>query len=146
MESNKVNVVIGDEIITLKSAENPEYLQRLARYVDDKMKSVLAKSVNASLDEKIRTLVIALNIADDYIKTADAYRNLDEAHTKFVLEAGRAKEENAKLKEELAHIRIELEERNKIEEAATEEEDLYENVLTMPIKQRKGRRNNAHVG
>jgi len=142
MDNNKVSVVIGEEIIMLKSAENPEYLQRLARYVDDKMKDVLTKSMTASLDEKIRTLVIALNIADDYIKTADAYRHLDELHTKYVLESGRAQEEVNKLKKEIEELKA----------AAAQppvEEDFHENdnVLTMPInKQRKGRRNNAQVG
>lgn len=140
MEKQKVNVVIGGEIITLTSTENPEYLQRLARYVDDKMKEVLNKSAKSTLDEKIRTLVIAFNIADDYIKTADAYRQLDERHTKYVLDTRGISEENEKLRKEIDALKA-------AEEAPPEDDDYIENdnLLTMPLtrKERRGRRANA---
>ncbi|MCL2840104.1 MAG: cell division protein ZapA [Defluviitaleaceae bacterium] len=138
MEKQKVNVIINGEVITLNSAENPEYLQRLARYVDDKMKDVLNKSITATLDEKMRTLIIAFNIADDYIKTADAYRQLDDLHTRYVLESRHTKEENERLKKEIEALK-----NPPVEE---DEEDSYEhdNVLSMLTpKQRRGRRNNA---
>ncbi|MCL2215604.1 MAG: cell division protein ZapA [Defluviitaleaceae bacterium] len=152
MEKKKVNVVIGDEIITLTSDENPEYLQRLARYVDEKMREVLTKSINATLDEKIRTLVIALNIADDYIKTADAYRHLDELHTQYVLETARVKEENTTLKKETAELKVDLDlarvEIEELKKEAVEEDESADNLLTMPLtsKQRKGRSGNAQLG
>jgi len=69
---NRVEVVIGGEIVTLKSKEKPEYLQKLANYVDQKMRAVKAHSLHASIDDHIKALLIALNIADDYFKTKQA--------------------------------------------------------------------------
>ncbi|MCL2373483.1 MAG: cell division protein ZapA [Defluviitaleaceae bacterium] len=66
---NRVEVVIGGEIVTLKSKEKPEYLQKLASYVDQKMRAVKKHSLPASIDDNIKSLLIALNIADDYFKT-----------------------------------------------------------------------------
>ena len=136
---NKVSVVIGDEIITLKSNENPEYLQRLALYVDAKMSELLKKSSMSLIDEKVKTLLIALNIADDYLKTLDICKQIDEVHTKYVMESGNMKEENAKLKKELKQKKAELDEFIKNFEDTNGEDGEPNNILTMPV-QKKNRK------
>lgn len=106
---NKVNVVISGEIYSLRSSENPDYMQRLARFVDDKLNGIKSKSMSAAIDDKARSFVLALNIADDYMKANDKLTRLDAVHKKFVAEMGRLQEENTQLKQSLREVRAELE-------------------------------------
>ena len=106
---NKVNVVICGEIFSLRSGENPDYMQRLARYVDGKLQDIMGKSMSAAIDDKARSFILALNIADEYMKSNDKLTRLDAVHKKFVAEMGRLQEENAKLKQNLRELRQELE-------------------------------------
>ena len=156
---NKVNVVVGSEIITLKSVEQPEYLQRLGRYVDEKISDIKSKSIGATLDEHIRSILVAFNIADDYHKALDAHNRLETVHKRFVMETGRLQDENNAMKEktallehELVNVKKELKALKKeLAEAlkqASEEFPREDNVIQMPLqpKHRKGQRVNEHLG
>jgi cell division protein ZapA len=134
---NRVNVVIGGEIITLKSTEQPDYLQRLARYTDEKTAEIKSKSVAAAIDDHIRSLLIALNIADDYHKALDKYQRLDSLHKRIVIEMGKLQEENeslakqmTELQSELAKTKSDLDEFMKSFDAKNAAEG--ENILTLP--------------
>lgn len=138
-ESNKVNVVIGGEIITLKSAEEPDYLQRIARYADQKIEEIKQKSKAASIDDRVRSLLIALNIADDYHKTLDKFQRLDSLHKRLVSEMGKLQEENAKITNEMRALKKELVRTQKeldefIKSFDTENAPEGENILTLPNK------------
>jgi cell division protein ZapA len=134
---NRVNVVIGGEIITLKSSEQPEYLQRLARYSDEKISEIKKNSVSAAIDDRACSLLIALNIADDYHKALDKFQRLDSLHKRLVLEMGKLQEENEilgkqmkELQAELAKTKGELDEF--IKSFDTENAPEGENILTLP--------------
>ncbi|MCL1843876.1 MAG: cell division protein ZapA [Defluviitaleaceae bacterium] len=134
---NKVDVVIGGEIITLKSGEQPDYLQRLARYADQKIDDIKSKSVTASIDDRVRTLLIALNMADDYHKALDKFQRLDSVHKRFVAEMGKMQEENALMAEKLKKLEAELLSTKKeldefIKSFDAEEAPEGENILTLP--------------
>ena len=103
-ELNKVDAVIGGEIITLVSGENEEYMQKIARYIDRKLYEIKLMKSNASINERTRTLFIAINIADDYFKALESLRHLEEEHEKYVTELGRMQEENFLLKEKLHEL------------------------------------------
>jgi cell division protein ZapA len=147
--NNKVEVVIGGEIITLRSGETPDYLQRLARYADQKIDEIKAKSVSAAIDDRAKTLLIALNIADDYHKAMDRFQRLDTAHKELVKEMGKLQDENtavkmkmkemeeelAKMEAELTRTKGELDDFIKSFDAKNVPEG--ENILTLPTKQRK---------
>ena len=130
VESNKVDVVIGGEITTLKSHEKPEYLQRLALYVDQKTMEILSKNSSASINEKMRTLLIALNIADDYYKIKDKYDKLFVLHERFVSEMSRLQQDNTALNQKV----IVLE--NQLEEKQTQEGHLPvdNNIISLPTR------------
>ena len=106
---NKVSVVFCGEIYSLRSGENPDHMQRLARYVDGKMSEILKKSTSAAIDDKARTFILALNVADDYMKSHDKLARLDAVHKKFVAEMGRLQEENTRLNQKLIEAQTELE-------------------------------------
>jgi len=112
---NKVEVVIAGEIITLKSTEEAAHLHRIAQYVDKKISEITSSSQTPVIDERVRTLLMALNIADDCFKKLDSLSALEATHKKYVKEMGRMQEENKllqqkvnKLKEELTATRKEL--------------------------------------
>ena len=69
--ANRVEVVFCGEVIALKSDEDEAHLQRIARYIDNKMAEIIATNVSAAVNERMRTALIAFNVADDYFKTAD---------------------------------------------------------------------------
>ena len=136
---NKVDVVIDGEIVTLKSSERPDHMQRLARYIDNKMTDVKSKNLTAAVDERVRTLLIALNVADDYFKTKDKLDTLDIVHGKFVQEITKLQEENSRLstklretESDLTRTRAELDEFIQSFDA-----EKPGNILTLPLKERK---------
>lgn len=101
---NKVDVVIGGEIITLVSGEHEDYMQTLARYIDRKLSEIKSLNSTASINERTRTLFIAINVADDYFKTLERLRRLEAEHSKYIAEMGRMQEENYLLTEKLHHM------------------------------------------
>ena len=106
--ANRVDVVICGEVITLKSNEEEAHLQRIARYIDQKMAELVAANVNASINERIRTLLIAVNVADDYFKAADKLARTGAEHEKYINEVGRLQQENMLLKEKFYELQAEL--------------------------------------
>ena len=106
--SNKVNVVICGEIITLVSDEEEAHLQRIARYIDQKMADLVSANITASINERVRTLLIALNLADDYFKTTDSYARLSAEHERYIDELGRMEQENILLRDKIRELQGEL--------------------------------------
>lgn len=131
---NKVNVVIGGEIITLRSTEQPDYLQRLARYADNKIDEIKTKSKSAAIDDRARSLLIALNIADDYHKALDKFQRLDSLHKRIVTEMGKLQEENEKITGKMKELEAELAKTKKdLDEFITSfDEEETDNILTLP--------------
>ena len=105
---NKVEVVIDGEIITLKSAENEDYMQKLARYIDRKLALAKMNNANASINERIRTVYLAINVADDYFKAQERLDALEAEHEKYILELGHVQEENMLLNEKLHELQAQL--------------------------------------
>ena len=137
MDDNKVDVVIGGEIITLKSGEAPDYLQRLARYADQKIEEIKSKSVMAAIDDNVLSLLIALNIADDFHKALDKFQRLDSLHKRLVHEVSKLTEENTQLAAKVKELETELNKTKKeldefIKSFDTENAPEGENILTMP--------------
>jgi len=137
MDNNKINVVMGGEIITLKSTEPADYLQRLANYADKKIEEIKSKSVAAAIDDHIRTLLIALNIADDYHKALEKYQRLDSLHKRLVHEMGKLQEENSQIAAQMKEMQAELAKTKKeldefISSFDTEGAPEGENILTLP--------------
>lgn len=67
MQQHRTEVEIFGNVYTIRGDENPEYVYMLARYVDEKMRSITQKTSTISTG-KIAILV-ALNITDELFKT-----------------------------------------------------------------------------
>ena len=90
--------------ITLRSDESPEYLQKLASYVDQKIADLKAKNLSASVDERRRSLFIALNLADDYFKLKDRYTAQDVENSELIKEKAELQAKYDKLQKENAAL------------------------------------------
>ena len=111
-DKTKLQVVIAGEVVVLTGEESPEYIQRLARYIDKKMHELSRKKKVVSFNSFTKTLLIAINIADDLFKEIDAnedarlqYARLHTDHEtlldEFELLKSAARVANQKLEEQL---------------------------------------------
>ncbi|MEW6446727.1 MAG: cell division protein ZapA [Bacillota bacterium] len=73
-KENRVEVEIGGEPYILKSDAPSEYIERVARLVNNRIKEVRARNSRLSLLKA--TVVAALNIADDYLRLRDDHEDL----------------------------------------------------------------------
>jgi len=94
IDATKLEVVIAGEIVILAADESPEYIQRLARYIDKKMLELSREKKVVSFNSFAKTLLISINIADDLFKEIDANEgirldlaNIQAEHTKLRDEA-----------------------------------------------------------
>ena len=71
-DKTKLEVVIAGEIVVLAGEESPDYIQRLARYIDRKMTALSREKKVVSFNSFAKTLLVAINIADDLFKEIDA--------------------------------------------------------------------------
>jgi len=108
MEKNRVKVVIDGEIITLVSDEDEAYMQQLALYINKKLSEIRSTKSNKPLSEHLRTLLISVNIADDYFKAVAKRQALEDTHEAFKHEMGHMQEENILLTEKLHELQAQL--------------------------------------
>ena len=108
MEKNRVEVVIDGQIITLISDEKEEYMQKVALYIDKKLSEIKSTKSNRPVSEHLRTLLISVNIADDYFKAVEKRRVLEDTHEAYMAEMGRMQEENILLNEKIHMIQAQL--------------------------------------
>ena len=114
---NKVEVVINGEVIPIRSTDTVEYIQKLAHYTGQRIEEVSKRYETVMISERARSYLIALNIADEYLKVEPELRKLKNEHNKLVREHSATYDENIKLTErvhnlerELAQARAELDE------------------------------------
>jgi len=103
----KVDVVISGKVISLISSEEEAHLQRIARHVDSKIEEMKGVNSASMIDERVRTLLLALNISDEYYKAADRLARLDVEQEKYITENGRLQQENMLLAEQYAALQTE---------------------------------------
>ena len=108
MGKNRVEVVIDGQIITLVSDEKEEYMQKVALYIDRKLNEIKSNKSNKPVSEHLRTLLISVNIADDYFKAVEKRQALEDTHESYVQEMGRMQEENILLTEKLYELQAQI--------------------------------------
>lgn len=75
-KENRVKVEIFGENYVLKGPESTEYIQKLAHYVDKKVRQLVAH--NSHLGKERASLLAALNIADELMKLQKKYDQKSE--------------------------------------------------------------------
>ena len=63
-----IEVIINNKRYTLCGYESEEYLQRVASYINSKILEFKKQDFYRTLDAEMRSVLLQLNIADDYFK------------------------------------------------------------------------------
>ncbi|WZL83104.1 cell division protein ZapA [Vallitaleaceae bacterium 9-2] len=93
-QKNESKVLIGGNVYTLSGDESEEYLQHVALYINKKMQEVQNSENGKKLNTRLQSVLLAINIADDYFKVKTS---LDEKERQIE----ELKKETDRLKNEL---------------------------------------------
>ena len=75
---NKTQVIIAGKIYTLSGYESEEYLQKVAAYLNGKITEFRGMDGYHRLSQETRSILMNLNIADDYFKVRKKIEELEE--------------------------------------------------------------------
>lgn len=67
-EINETQVIIAGRVLTLTGYETEEYTQKVANYINKKLEECRKTGSFKSQNKEMQMLLVALNIADDYMK------------------------------------------------------------------------------
>lgn len=133
---NTVTITINGMEYNLKGRESADYLQRLAKYVDEKVKNIMGN--NSKLSTTAAATLVALNIADELYKADEKIeglltknKELEDEFNNFKnnnVELEALKEEFNKLMEENNLLKKEIEDNHKEIEKLKEEENGKEDI------------------
>ena len=77
-EKTDTEVVIGGKVLTLRGSESEEYLQRVAAYINGKIAEYSKIESFARQSSDLQSILLELNIADDYFKAKKQLEILQE--------------------------------------------------------------------
>ena len=77
---NTTQVLIDGKIITLGAMRDPEYLQKVAAYLNQKISELSQSAGYNRLSVDTKHTLLALNIADDYFKAKSQVDTLEEEY------------------------------------------------------------------
>ena len=116
---NFTEVLIGGKVFTLSGFESEEYLQKVSTYLNHKIEECSSSEGYRKQSAETRSVLLALNIADDYFKAKKQGGTLEsdiEAKDKEMYD----------LKHELISLRMQIEEAQKREQQAVEQKNVLE--------------------
>ena len=119
---NKTEVLIDGKIYTLSGYESEEYLQRVATYINNKLAELKKLDGYARLSQELKSILLELNVADDYFKTKNQVEMVEE-------ELAQKDQELYDLKHELISTQIKLEDAAKELEALKEQATEYQKQI-----------------
>ena len=73
MEKQKITVTVAGKTYTLVSSDPPEYVKRVAAYVDQKMRETVTVT---TLTNEQAAVLTCLNLAEEVMKAQDENRHL----------------------------------------------------------------------
>jgi len=77
-EKSSADVLIGGKVYTLAGFESKEYLQRVAAYLNTKIAECEEMDNYKRLSADMKSVLLELNIADEYIKLKELAEQLEE--------------------------------------------------------------------
>lgn len=119
---NKTEVLIDGKIYTLSGYESEEYLQQVATYINNKLAELKKLDGYARLSQELKSILLELNVADDYFKAKNQVEMVEE-------ELAQKDQELYDLKHELISTQIKLEDAAKELEALKEQATEYQKQI-----------------
>ncbi|QHQ62486.1 cell division protein ZapA [Anaerocolumna sedimenticola] len=74
---NNIEVIINNKRYTLLGYESEEYLQKVASYINNKHMEFKKQDFFKSLDSEMKSVLMEINIADDYFKTRNQIKEIE---------------------------------------------------------------------
>lgn len=99
---NKITIKINGIEYTLKGEENEEYLQRVASYVDKKLKNIMEN--NTKLSVSSAAILTAANVVDELFKYEAAYNDLRNKFRAMQKEEVLLSEQAESIKKQLTNV------------------------------------------
>ena len=130
---NNTEVLIGGKVFTLSGFESEEYLQKISSYLNHKIEECASTEGYKKQSAETRSILLALNIADDYFK-AKKLATTSEADVEV------KDKEMYDLKHELISVQLRLEKAEKEnDELKVENNELQKQIVKLEteLKNRK---------
>ena len=105
---NYTEVLIGGKVFTLSGFESEDYLQKVSTYLNHKLDECSNSEGYRKQSAETRSILLALNIADDYFKAKKQGGTLEsdiEAKEKAM---DKLKEENKELQMKIVQLETEI--------------------------------------
>ncbi len=90
---NSTNVLIDGQVYTLSGIESEDYIQRVALYINNKLKELKASENGQTLNTKLLNVLLALNIADDLYKEIDKREEREQEYDMLAEEMSELREQ-----------------------------------------------------
>lgn len=74
---NDIEVIINNKRYNLLGYESEEYLQRIASYINNKYSEFKKRDFYKMLDAEMKSILLEINIADDYFKIRNQIKDLE---------------------------------------------------------------------
>ena len=122
---NDTEVLIGGKVFTLSGFESEEYLQKISSYLNHKIEECANTEGYRKQSAETRSILLALNIADDYLEADVEAKDKEMYDLKHELisvqlrlenaekEADSLKVENNELQKQIVKLETELKNRKK---------------------------------
>ena len=124
---NDAEVLINGRRYTICGFESAEYLQKVATYINSKYAEFKNQDYYYNLDMELRSILLAINIADDYFKTEKEKQSLT-----------RENEHKDKIILDMKHEVIDKEKEN--DDLRQKLEAAEKRITELEAKSRKGKR------
>lgn len=95
-EKNKVTVRIAGNEYTISGAESPEYIQKVALFVDQKVREITRK--NHTLSTSMASVLTSVNVVDEMFHLKDCINNIEFELSELKKKNHELREENQRLK------------------------------------------------
>ncbi|MCR4722039.1 MAG: cell division protein ZapA [Lachnospiraceae bacterium] len=122
MNNNKKNdtqVMILKKQYTISGFESSEYLQRLAYFINNKYEEVKSLELYKTLDMESKNILLAINLADEYLKLKGKNENTKADYERQADEIGSLRREILDYRTKLETI---IKERDMLKEKLVEEQ------------------------
>ena len=131
---NYTEVLIGGKVFTLSGFESEEYLQKVSTYLNHKIEECSSSDGYRKQSSETRSILLALNIADDYFK---AKKQGDSLESDIELKD----KEMYDLKHELISVQIKLENAEKeLAKIKEENNDLQMQIVKLQTEMKNRRK------
>ena len=134
-QKNDIPVVINNKVYTLSGFESEEYLQKVSTYLNHKIDECSSSEGYRKQSAETRSVLLALNIADDYFKARKQGGTLEsdiEAKDKEMYD----------LKHELISVQIKLENADKaLDKLKEENKELQMKIVQLETEIKNNKEN-----